>query len=374
MKVKEKAFFLWLLLISYTVILVGCDKESVSNKEEKKSREPMSVLPTPKLEENLPINLGEGEFEKVYGWLDSNRILYTTIVGFGSNVYSYNLVDGSNQLLFKSEYKIDSVHISHSREHVFIRASPTMDESIINVINKDGRNLYTERLSAVDLTLEWNPYNDNQLLISTFTEDWQAESYLLSLKEKQLIKMNLPNPFSNWITEEKVSYLDWDQEKASLFSNLLEFNIKTNESNEIQSNVYQSDTFKERLLTITIDSDNQKGAVYNFYQKNQETVGSFKTPILTRFSDWLIPYYDYNEYNDHFLTFQPLYNGEAEVYKEGFQLTAFDISKNKETVLMEGLDNEPLSCSPNGTMCLYGYYFEKLILLDSEKMIQLISE
>jgi hypothetical protein len=39
---------------------------------------------------------------------------------------------------------------------------------------------------------------------------------------------------------------------------------------------------------------------------------------------------------------------------------------------MEGMENEPLDCAPEGTYCLYGYQLEKLIDLQEKQILDLV--
>ena len=64
---------------------------------------------------------------------------------------------------------------------------------------------------------------------------------------------------------------------------------------------------------------------------------------------------------------------EKDMYDEEFQLMKFDADANQVQEIMGGLKNEPLSCSPDGSYCLYGYNFEKLIDLNKKKIMKLIS-
>ena len=50
-----------------------------------------------------------------------------------------------------------------------------------------------------------------------------------------------------------------------------------------------------------------------------------------------------------------------------------NVNRNEKKTIMEGLENEPLSCSPSGDVCLYGYYFEKIIDLESKIVTKIIS-
>ena len=87
-----------------------------------------------------------------------------------------------------------------------------------------------------------------------------------------------------------------------------------------------------RILTVKIDEDSGSEATYHFYDQELNPTGSFKTPVLTRFSDWLIPYYDYNEKKKTFIAFQPLQNGEVNTYNQGFRLVKYEWDHNEEEI------------------------------------------
>ncbi|WP_368773627.1 hypothetical protein [Mesorhizobium sp. M7A.F.Ca.MR.362.00.0.0] len=46
-------------------------------------------------------------------------------------------------------------------------------------------------------------------------------------------------------------------------------------------------------------------------------------------------------------------------------------SGEKPKVIKEGLENEPISISPDGKWALYGFYLEKLINLETGEVIPL---
>ena len=48
-----------------------------------------------------------------------------------------------------------------------------------------GEELYSEKIEAFDVGVEWNPYNEQRVLISTFTEDWQSQSFDLSILDRK---------------------------------------------------------------------------------------------------------------------------------------------------------------------------------------------
>jgi hypothetical protein len=373
---NRKAFFLWPLLLLFLLVFVGCEKEksSISQppvNQNKKVEINSQILTARDLKENLPIPIEEGEFEKVYGWMDGRTIVYSTNIQNYSNVYAYNLAEGKNRLIKKVESSISSLHISPSGEYLLIRSPVSPTEMMISVIQKSGEELYSEKIEASDVAIEWNLYNEQRVLISTFTEDWQSQTFDLSIADKKRTEIEVSNPFSYWYGENGLIYLNWNPNDLSLFANVFTKDLSSQVEKEVLSSIFQMDTFKRSIMTIKIDQDPLSEASYHFYDQELKLIGSFKTPVLTRFSDWLIPYYDYNEKKKTFISFQPVENGEVSTYNQGFQLFKYELNRNEKKSIMEGLENEPLSCSPEGDICLYGYYFEKLIDLDRKIVIKL---
>lgn len=373
---NRKAFYVWPWLLVFMLLIVACQKEnsSISHPpvyEKKRVEINFPSLTVEEIKENLPIPIEEGKFERVYGWMDSQTIIYSTNIHKHSNIYAYNLAEGKNRLIKKMESTISSLQISPSGKYLLIRSPFSPTEMIISVIQKSGEELYTEKIKAFDIAIEWNPYNEQRILISTFTEDWQSQSFDLSITGKKRTEIELSNPFSYWYDENELIYLNWNQNDASLFANVFTKNLSNQVEKEVFSKIFHLDTFKRTIMTIKIDQDSMSESSYHFYDQELKSIGSFKIPTLTRFSDWLIPYYDFIEKKSTLFSFQPNENGEVSTYNQGFQLFKYELSRNNKKVIMEGLENEPLSCSPAGDVCLYGYYFEKLIDLERKIVIKL---
>ena len=41
--------------------------------------------------------------------------------------------------------------------------------------------------------------------------------------------------------------------------------------------------------------------------------------------------------------------------------------------VLDNIEDEPLSCSPNGNLCLYGYRLDKIIDVKSHKMVRIFT-
>ncbi|MCQ6273706.1 hypothetical protein JMM81_01780 [Bacillus sp. V3B] len=376
---KSKAFFLWLLLIP-TLLMIGCEKKGASSSQTQLNQNQAtesvdSFISLVDVKENVPIPMEEGDFEKVHGWLSEQAVVYSTNMQNGSNVYVYNLIEGTSKLLAEMDTMIDSIHISDAGNYLLIRSSTTTLNCFITIVNEEGKIVFSENIDAFDVAVEWNPYNEEKVLISTFTEDWQDRTFEISINDQTMSEIELSNPFAYWIDENDLIFIDRNQEESSLWANLVMKDLISGKEKELFPDIFQVGTFNRMFITITSGQDDRNDAVYRFYESNLNPAGHFSMPKLSLFSDWLVPYYDFIERSNMFISFQPLHNDEIGMYNKGFQLFTYELGSkdtNKQ-LIMEGLENEPISCSSDGNLCLYGYYFEKLIDLENKKITQLVS-
>lgn len=364
-----------LLILFLLFVLAGCRNEHKSAPLPSSKHE--SSLPkgiTDNSKGYLPLKVEEGIFHSVSGWIDNETILYVTDNSTGSSLYSYNISKGEQTLLYEDNAPIATVMISPTRNHILIHSSPSSKEALITILEKDGSKVLSERVPSSELYLKWNQFHEDVILITAFTEDWDFSVWKLDIEKGERSEITIPQPFAVWIEKDKLAYLDWDLDSPSLTANLKQFRLQAEKSEDFLSGVYHVDSFGELLMTVEPEMGNEQNGSYRFFSNDLKEVYTFSTPHLSRYSDWLVPYFDYNESTNTFLSFQPLYSSEADVYFDGFQLIAQNLETGEKNIIYEGMDNEPLSCSPNGKLCLNGFYYEKLINMDSKEIIQIVEE
>lgn len=374
---RLKAFSLLILLFS-VYFLYGCtgtDKSKLSSSPNHNRQPPKKDSGNMSDKWKLPIKVPEGEIFNVSGWVSTTEIIYTSNVGNGSNVYKYNMMTGNSKLFYKSDLPIVTVQISPDKKYILIHSAPSTYEGRLTILDQEGREVWNKSIPSFELSFEWNQYNNNELLISAFNEDWTYKVYHLDLGKKDLKELTIPQPFIKWVNEESIAYLNWDNNSPSLFAPLVIKKIGDRGGKIVFPEVFQFASFKDTLLTITVNEQDKSNADYSFYDSHLKSVFSFSIPQLTKFSDWLVPFNDYNEKKHQFLTFKPLRSGEADTYNEGFQLVVYNLrDKNDTQLLLEGMENAPILYDPSGDFCLYGNRFEKLIDLKSKKVYKLIAE
>lgn len=363
-KRKNLVYIIFLMSVS-TIILCACSKSTTEIKKQTKE--------TNKTQTIIPIKPPEGNFTKIGGWLNNHVIVYvTSSVNDASHVYTYDLYTGKSKLMYKSPLAVSAVLISPNQKYVLIQSSQSRNQGELTILDLNGKPLFSQTIASFQLSFQWNPNADGKILVTSFDENWAYQTYLLDIEAKTMDEIQLEQPFAHWYSKNKFVYIDWNMKTPTLSAPVVEFDLDDQVKRPIIQNVYQLNSFQKMFLAISVNETNTDEAVYSFFSNKFRKIISITMPHLSKYSDWLVPYNDMIGQNNTFITFRPISSGEADVYKEGFQLVSYNLSNGKEKVLFNQMKNEPLSCSPDGKMCLYGNQLEKLLILNNQKLVQLI--
>lgn len=368
-----------IFFIFFSLLLSACVNKEVPNPKTPEKTE-MPKGPTKPASQaskwKLPIAFpnGVGEFDKVVGWVSDFQIIYVTNLEQTSNVVLYNLTSGTNQLIYKTDHPIVNVQISPSKHHLLIHSAPSSYEGLVTIIDTTGNVQWKKSFPSYELVFEWNPYNESEVLVSAFEEDWSYQLFLVDMKRNTTRDISLPQPFIKWIHEDEISYIAWDEDTPSLVAPLIVKGLKNEVEKTLLPAAIQFSTYHDLLMTVSVNEQDKSLADYSFYDNKFKRIFSFSLPQLTKFSDWLVPFYDYNSEKKQVITFSPHSSGEFDTYTDGFQLLSFDLKKGSKKLIMDGLENEPIAFSPSGNFILYGNRFEKVIDHKNTKMYELVKE
>ncbi|MBM4762286.1 hypothetical protein [Bacillus sp. B15-48] len=368
---NSKNFVIFILLIAI-IILSGCIKEKTSHPQPSLNHDFQYDKETPGAKEIFPITNMQGVFSEVSGWIDNERILYVMNRSEGSFIHMYHLSTGESELLYESEYPIVNTMISPTKDQVLIHSSPSSYVGEIKIISIDGVLLYETRVDSFELEFSWNQENENEILVTAFYEDWTFSSFILNSKEQNIIEIELSQPFILWPVEDDILYLNWDTSDLTLHAALVKESITYGEKQEIVSSAHFIDSSRDFIIAVQTNIREPENAMYTIFNKEFEQVSLFKVNQLSQFSGWLVPYFDLIDSKQIILQFRPQSSGDADLYMNGFRLIEFSLMDGQEEVVFSDLENAPISCSPNGGLCLYGYQFEKLIDVKQKNIIDLI--
>ncbi|MGE8204507.1 hypothetical protein ACQKP0_08070 [Heyndrickxia sp. NPDC080065] len=354
-----------LFLLILFLLLSGCEQQKPKEKLVQKKETLIKEMKT--------LKLPKEQFEKIVGWLDDETLLYTIHQNKESLIFKYHLITGKSDLIFKSEKPIKTVVISPDHSKILVQTSPLTYLAKIYILDRSGKTLFAKEMESYDLAYDWNERNTQFLAISVFFEDWTFKVFILNLNDSSISEYDFSDPFIKWFGKDTILSQVWDKKDIRLKAPLVSYSLNNiDKQTTLLKNIYHFDTLYNFLFTITVDSDNNEQARYHFYDHSLKEVYSFHIPHLSQYNDWLIPNYDFSEKENRFLTFVPYESGSIDEYEQHYKLVSYRILNKKEDVLFEHLQNEPITCSPNGEVCLYGFQYEKILDLKTKKIVPIV--
>jgi len=337
-----------------------------SIKEKEKNEADFSSMPK-------SLTIEKGSFEKVYGWLDDQTILYSYVISGNYVLASYNLYSEDQDTIFTTEEPIMNVLIHKHSDKLFIHTSPYSHAGNLYFTDFKGNVYFSTEIDSYELAYEWNEAEPSLMLVTAFFEDWSYKVHLINSETGKVEEVEGIQPFLKWYDDKHILEQDWKEDELAFFAPIIKKSLlKTTELEKVHEEVFRFDMFAHNMMTIKVEDKNEKEIKYSFYDFKLKEVISVAFPNLTQYADWLIPFYTFNEKNQAFLTFAPKRHDSLEHYNEGYQLVSVDLKQLKTKVLLTDLENKPILCSKEGDLCLYGYQYENLLNLKTGKQLQLI--
>lgn len=365
------------LFISTILLITACEPSKDLSKPVNDTEKEHSQSKLETSVSNLKVPTAETEkIEAIYGWLDSKTILYS-VKRDGSKVsqlMAWNLETNDTSVFYQPAFAFSEVSISPSGTHILVSSFTSSGKASITILDKTGNPLYSVSIPAYELAYEWNSYQDGMLFLSSFYEDWTYSSYVLNPDDQTMETLDFPQPFAQWAGEKELMFLDWDKEEPALTAPLERKALNGDGADSLMLDVIHFKKMKQALMTIQVETEKQDRGTYAFYDSTNKPIHSFSVPLLKSFSDWVIPSYDIIEKNKEFITFIPNESKDADQYEGRFTLTKFNWAKGTQEELMKDMENEPLSCSLDGNLCLYGYQFEKIIDMKTHQIQRLFKQ
>lgn len=310
-------------------------------------------------------------YYSVLEWLNDELILYMEETPLENNIYAYNLFTGDITEFYSTNNPVLSVRANKNHDLFALHTAPSSYEANVIVVNKYGIPVMEYTFPSYDLTYEWNPFNPEQLMITSFQEDWSFENYMMEVESGKVQKVLLSNPFVHWVHDQKVAFLEWNTDEPSLTAPLYAFDLQTNAMQLLTEDVISFATFSNYLFTISNNRSEDHIADYTLYLlPDMQVKKTYTAPILSMYSTYLIPFIEYVPSKGSLFIFQPYDGGNVDNYANKYQLKS--ISMTEEKVLFDDVENLPLRCAPSGGYCLYGYQYEKIIDINKQQIMNIM--
>ncbi|WP_148361263.1 YqgU-like beta propeller domain-containing protein [Bacillus timonensis] len=372
----RKSIFFFMFL----VLLVGCnshqpfeitDAPRSSNKNVAKG-----PVPTKFFGENQhvqPLDIRGQDFNIVGEWYDDESILYVVDEGGVSKIYRYHLFTGEKELFMNTSAPVLTMKANEDHSMFLIHTSDSQNLAKLTAVDKEGNIQFEWEVNSFDLFYSWNPYNTNQVFVTSFLEDWSFQTHLLDISAEKTTKFEVFQPFIQWLDTNTISYLKWDQNELDYFAPLYSYHLDTKTEGLLFENIISFAAYKNLLVTYELIQGEDALAKVGFYHpERNKKLYEYKMPLLSDYSKWYIPSADYVSQQRKFYSFKPYSTGAFDTYGEKFELVSYDLSTGKEEIILEKVDDQPLNFSPNGFLCLYGFQFEKVIDMRTKSITELV--
>lgn len=321
-----------------------------------------------------PLEIRSGRFNTVLGWYDEQTIFYLSQSGEQNTIHTYEIYSGDDQVFFDSEYPIIDMYANASQTLFAVRVAENYNNGSLLFVDRDGEQVYKWEGESTDLEVFWNPYTEEEVIVTAFKPDWDYEQFRIDVKRGKVDKLELPNPFVQWKDNSTLLYLDWNQEEMAITAPLYEVDLRTNEKVKLQEDIAGVFAFRNHILSITNPASDY--ALFTFYEsESHQKINEWKVPILDSESEYFwVPNYSFDEKKHHFYYFRPENPDRLYDYRGAYELTAVSVETGESEKILTLSDNFPIECSPNGEYCLTGYQLENIVLLKSKEIVPLIKQ
>ncbi|KUP05973.1 hypothetical protein Q75_09910 [Bacillus coahuilensis p1.1.43] len=357
---KNYAFIIILCLIP---LLHGC-QESESDSDSvpqvhlnEESNKEVKVKKTEK--EMIPLTVSSKEQVQVVDWVDDDRIIIVEYSGSIYKIVEYHLYTGVREELFIGEGTFVQGFVHQNKRNILIHSSPSTYEAKLELFTLDGKVEYTYTIPSAELSFSWNPVNPFKLLVAAFDESWEYSTYLLDLQSNQQKELKGYPPFLFWRDDQHFLYQDTSWDEIKLMAPLVEEDTEEFDRKILDESLFYATAENNRVLRMTIENDSKTAEV----TVEDFPAFSVELPSISTYSGWLIPHMEIME--DSLFIFTPNKSGQIDTYVEGFRLEKWNMATGKRETSLDGIENQPIECSPNGTRCLYGYYLSTMIEMET---------
>lgn len=364
-----------LLLLSCLFVLASCNGDLPDNKPEEQPVSKKEQVDEQEAAEKklIPLALEENSFQRVIDWIDNDRVLILSKSDNENQLIDYNIFSGEQKQLFSDEEVIVDAKISPDRQRILVHSSPLTYSASMTVIDLDGNVIFQEEIDSYELAFEWNGDNTDLLFVTSFAEDWTFVTLLADLSEGTLSAVESPQPFIKWHTENSFLFQDWPEESISLTAPLYSRNLYSKDKVLVEEETIHFNTISPYILSISMDEVTKGNAVYQFITEEGTIASSTEQPLLSSYSNWMIPYYDKIDSEHALVSFAAGESMSEDTYQGTFTLEKWDLKTGQREVILSGIQNEPLQCSPSGDYCLTGYDLRQAVDLRTKETEDIIT-
>ncbi|MEX3621790.1 YqgU-like beta propeller domain-containing protein [Viridibacillus arvi] len=353
--------FIMYLVLACAIFLVGCNKEASLPNLDADSNNPKAVEQKRVATEVLDYSMKTEDLHSIVGFLSETTILYVAYESESFHLVTYNLITGEKEKIYSEKDQIIQVMIHPSKKQIIVQSSEHSSSATVKMISLKGKILHSVDIQSSELSIMWNPNNPQLVAFTAFQGDFSYQCYVFDGEQEKLHKINPSNPFLVWQSEDILLYNRWTARQLN-GGKIVQLNWKTGREQQTDlKKVVYLDAEKDARLTVQIDFETEQ---FSYLLKNKNKEITWQAPALSNYSQWFVPDLVWLE-DQSVIAIIPTEGGLLDNYSGKFKLMKISEEKVEELITLD--EYTMISCSPKGSLCLYGNDLEQVMSFEPYK-------
>ena len=303
--------------------------------------------------------LDNNAFHSVVGWISNEDIVFIIVEKGQWLVRTYSISTNSWKTLYTTTTPVIQATIHPSKEMILLHTSKDSSTAEIQFLHKNGYIIQSLSFESAEIYMDWHPTNSNLVVFTTFYEDWTYNTFVYDGATQDLKSIEIENPFAKWYDEENLMVFRWSDSGLDGSELLLYSNKDGTLKATGKERILDATNIGEALLYIHVNEENKQFEYHLEDLKGNEKF-EWVTPAVSNYSEWIIPSLSIVSPK----TFILLNAKESRNQDDPSQMSILSkISLEGQQILGE-IEEQPISCSPNGDICLGGYAKENWIQIE----------
>lgn len=335
--------------------LVGCEEKKEVYEEDEKID--MQETHEEVVQEIQQFMADPNSFRYIVDWLSDEEILFVENEAKQYHLKTFNIYTKEMLVIYEEENIMTDALIHPLKTDLLVQTTTSSDSATVKRISLDGVVQNEVTIESSELAIEWNDVNPSLMLLNAFYEDWSFDTFFFDGTTNDLTLLQTENPFPKWLGEDYFVLPYQDEE-------VIIHHVETGEKKVLnESSIVAFDTFKESLLLVQMKEDDKMR--YTILNQGGDILTSWEMSISTEEVTGNPPQFEWLD-EKSLLLLRPVIDGQ--VVQPMYELVNY--ADGDEMVVLEGLENAPLVCSPNTLNCLTGDRLEQLIQVENKTKIE----
>jgi hypothetical protein len=346
------------MLFLLTACVGDVEREQTKNSEAVPVQDDLAIEA---IDVENPVNL------EVMSWFDSNHILYNVLdENNKTSLFRHHLYNGESTFFASFNGTIEEVYPNENYSLFAVKSSESYAKKSLFIFDEHGTELLSRSIEGVDFSFYWNPYEDMAAALGVLDETFNTQLYMIHLDEEEWkTVMDFPY-YSQWIGEEKLAYLNWQDNPYGFRAPLNVWHVASPFSLDNDQRLHNDVIMfyglsTDYYLTVSTEEESRLTSRFQLHDLNtKEPLEEWESPsFMIESEDWWVPQITYQ---DHLLYYYEPINDSTR-----FSLVRLEIKSMKKQELGTFSESSSIEISPHGKFLLTGENLEILLNVETNE-------